>query len=99
QAQAILARSYALASRQRFVADNYELCATTQCQVYRGLEGTSPNTDRAIATTRGQVLTHQGQIIDALYSSTTGGITANYNDLWDGEPRPYLQSVWDTTNL
>ncbi|MGQ9865524.1 MAG: SpoIID/LytB domain-containing protein [Pseudanabaenaceae cyanobacterium] len=99
QAQAILARSYALASRQRFVADNYELCATTQCQVYRGLEGTSPNTDRAIATTRGQVLTHQGKIIEALYSSTTGGITANYHDLWDGEPRPYLQSVWDTGKI
>jgi len=96
QAQAILARSYALASRQRFVADNYELCATTQCQVYRGLEGTSANTDRAIASTRGQVLTYQGQIIDALYSSTTGGITANYHDLWDGEPRPYLKSIWDT---
>ncbi|NJK59115.1 MAG: SpoIID/LytB domain-containing protein [Oscillatoriales cyanobacterium SM2_1_8] len=95
QAQAILARSYALASRQRFVADNYELCATTQCQVYRGLEGTSAYTDRAIASTRGLVLTHQGQIIDALYSSTTGGITANYHDLWDGATRPYLKSVWD----
>ncbi|MFQ3680591.1 MAG: SpoIID/LytB domain-containing protein, partial [Pseudanabaenaceae cyanobacterium] len=99
QAQAVLARSYALASRHRFAADDYELCATTQCQVYRGLEGTSAYTDRAIASTRGQVLTYQGKIIDALYSSTTGGITANYHDLWDGEPRPYLKSVWDTTNL
>lgn len=99
QAQAILARSYALASRHRFAADNYELCATTQCQVYRGLEGTGANTDRAIASTRGLVLTHAGKIIDALYSSTTGGITANYHDLWDGETRPYLKSVWDTTVL
>jgi len=39
--------------------DNYQLCADTQCQVYMGLSGAVPNTDRAIAATRGQVLTYQ----------------------------------------
>ncbi|MFN3927805.1 MAG: SpoIID/LytB domain-containing protein [Pseudanabaenaceae cyanobacterium] len=98
QAQAVLARTYALASRHRFTIDNYELCADTQCQVYKGLQDTSPIADRAIAETRGQVLTHEGKVIDALYSSTTGGITANYLDVWDGNPRPYLQSVIDLVN-
>ncbi len=95
EAQAVLARTYALASRQRFAVDDYELCADTQCQVYRGLTDTTATADRAIANTRGQILTYQNRPIDALYSSTTGGITANFNDLWDGTPRPYLQSVWD----
>jgi SpoIID/LytB domain protein len=54
--------------------------------------------DRAIAETSGLVLTYNNRVIDALYSSTTGGITANYNDIWDGTPRPYLQSVLDTAN-
>ncbi|MFM7887378.1 MAG: SpoIID/LytB domain-containing protein, partial [Pseudanabaena sp.] len=98
QAQAILARTYALASLQRFKADDYELCADTQCQVYRGLENTTEVADRAVADTRGLVLTYNNRVIDALYSSTTGGITANYNDLWDGTPRPYLQSVLDLAN-
>lgn len=98
QAQAILARTYVLASRHRFQVDNYELCADTQCQVYKGLQDTSPTADRAIEDTRGQVLTYAGMVIDALYSSTTGGITANYNDVWDGTPRPYLQAVIDLVN-
>ncbi len=97
QAQAVLARTYALANRHRFTVDNYELCATTHCQVYRGLKDTSELADRAIRETRGQVLTYGGKVVDALYSSTTGGITANYNDLWDGAERPYLQAVFDTT--
>jgi SpoIID/LytB domain protein len=96
QAQAVLARTYALASRHRFVTDNYELCATTQCQVYRGLEDTTITADRAIADTSGKVLTYNNKVVDALYSSTTGGVTASYNDLWDGQERPYLRSVIDS---
>ncbi|NUN64224.1 SpoIID/LytB domain-containing protein [Pseudanabaena biceps] len=98
KAQAVLARTYVLASLHRFQVDNYELCADTQCQVYRGLEDTTEVADRAIADTRGLVLTYNNQVIDALYSSTTGGITANYNDIWDGTARPYLQSVLDLAN-
>jgi Sporulation protein and related proteins len=29
---------------------------------------------------------------------TSGGVTANYNDIWNGEPRPYLQGVIDAPN-
>ncbi|MCA1904136.1 MAG: SpoIID/LytB domain-containing protein, partial [Cyanobacteria bacterium KgW148] len=97
QAQAVLARTYALANRHRFAVDDYELCATTHCQVYAGLQNTSPLADRAIRETRGKVLTYGGKVVDALYSSTTGGITANYNDLWDGTDRPYLRAVFDST--
>ncbi|WP_019502971.1 SpoIID/LytB domain-containing protein [Pseudanabaena sp. PCC 6802] len=96
QAQAVLARTYALASRHRFLTDNYELCATTQCQVYRGLENTTTTADNAIADTSGKVLTYNNKVVDALYSSTTGGVTANYNDIWDGQERPYLRSVVDS---
>jgi SpoIID/LytB domain protein len=98
QAQAILARTYVLASMHRFKVDDYELCADTQCQVYRGLEDTTEVADRAVADTKGLILTYNNRAIDALYSSTTGGITANYNDIWDGTPRPYLQSVLDLVN-
>ncbi|MFG6101334.1 SpoIID/LytB domain-containing protein [Leptothoe sp. EHU-05/26/07-4] len=96
EAQAVLARTYALRNLRRFAIDNYELCADTQCQVYRGLSGTVARADRAIAVTQGQVLTHNGELIDALYSSTTGGITARFSDVWNGADRPYLQPVIDS---
>lgn len=98
QAQAVLARTYALRNLRRFAIDDYQLCADTQCQVYRGLTGTAPVADQAIQATQGQVLTYQNELVDALYSSTTGGITAAFSDVWDGPDRPYLRPVVDTVN-
>jgi SpoIID/LytB domain protein len=103
QAQTILARTYALRNLRRFKIDGYELCATTQCQVYEGLNGTTTRSDQSITATAGQVLTYGNELIDALYSSTTGGVTAAFEDIWEGAPRPYLQPkidaypnrVWD----
>ncbi len=98
EAQAVLARTYVLRNLRRFAIDNYELCADTQCQVYWGLQGADPKSDRAIAATRGLVLTFRNELVDALYSSTTGGVTAPFNDVWNGPPRPYLRAVIDAVN-
>lgn len=96
EAQAILARTYALRNLRRFATDDYEICADTQCQVYFGLAETDPVSDQAIAATAGQVLTYQNELVDALYSSTTGGVTARFTDVWNGEDRPYLRPVVDS---
>ncbi len=98
EAQAVLARTYALRNVRRFAIDHYQMCATTQCQVYRGLEGAEASTDRAIAATRGRVLTYQNELVDAVYSSTSGGVTAGFNDIWHGWDRPYLKTVIDSIN-
>jgi len=105
EAQAILARTYVLRNLRRFAIDDYQLCATPECQVYKGLAQTYGAVDKAIAATKGLVLTYNNQLVDALYSSTTGGITAPYSDLWDGPERPYLtavvdsvRNVWDLDN-
>ena len=102
QAQAIMARTYVLRNLRRFAIDNYQLCATTQCQVYYGITGATANTDNAIASTRSLVSTYNNELVDALYSSTTGGVTAPFNEVWRGAPRPYLigkidaiTNVWD----
>lgn len=99
EAQTIIARTYALRNLRRFVADNYELCADTHCQVYKGLTGTVPMADQAIAATKGKVLTYNNELVDALYSSTTGGVTAPFEDIWNGSERPYLKAVVDSPNL
>jgi SpoIID/LytB domain protein len=96
EAQAVLARTYALRNLRRFAIDNYQLCADTQCQVYFGISGSAPQSDRAITATAGQVLTYQNELVDALYSSTTGGITAPFSNVWNGADRPYLQAVIDS---
>jgi SpoIID/LytB domain protein len=95
-AQTIIARTYALRNLRRFAADNYELCANTHCQVYYGLSDTNARADRAIAQTNGLVLTYQNELVDALYSSTTGGVTASFSDVWNGDERPYLKAVIDS---
>ncbi|NJR51610.1 MAG: SpoIID/LytB domain-containing protein [Leptolyngbyaceae cyanobacterium CSU_1_3] len=97
EAQAILARTYVLRNLRRFMVDNYQICATTQCQVYWGIDGAVPSTDRAIAATRSLVLTYENELVDALYSSTTGGVTAAFTDVWRGWERPYLRSFVDST--
>ncbi|BAW96730.1 SpoIID-like protein [[Synechococcus] sp. NIES-970] len=98
EAQTIIARTYALRNLRRFQADNYELCATVHCQVYKGLQGTIPRIDEAIARTEGLVLTYDNKLVDALYSSTSGGVTAFFSDVWDGADRPYLRPVVDAPN-
>ncbi len=94
-AQTIIARTYALRNLRRFAVDGYQLCATVHCQVYYGLNDANPTSDRAIAQTAGLVLTYENELIDALYSSTTGGVTAGFEDTWNGTERPYLQPVID----
>lgn len=95
ESQAILSRTYVLRNLQRFEADNYQLCANTDCQVYKGLTEVYPSTDRAVVKTQGQVLTYNDELADAVYFSVSGGITANFHDIWDGVERPYLQPVID----
>ncbi|MFS8774802.1 SpoIID/LytB domain-containing protein [Synechococcus sp. W65.1] len=90
-AQAILARTYALKNLHRFQVDDYHLCANTHCQVYKGLTGTHPRADEAVRQTSGLVLTYNGKLVDAVYSSSNGGISAGFEEVWDGEPRPYLR--------
>ncbi|MDY6806526.1 MAG: SpoIID/LytB domain-containing protein [Cyanobacteriota bacterium] len=97
EAQAIIARTYALRNLRRFQADNYELCANTHCQVYKGLD-VYPQTDKAIAATKGLVLTYENELVDAVYFATSGGVTADFNDVWDGPGRPYLQPTIDSAN-
>jgi SpoIID/LytB domain protein len=96
KAQTIIARTYALRNLRRFQADDYQLCANTNCQVYYGLSETSDQADQAIQATQGLVLTYDNELVDALYSSTTGGVTAKFSDVWNGEERPYLKAVIDS---
>lgn len=95
RAQAIVSRTYALASKGRYDAQGYDLTATISSQVYGGLDGEHPNTSAAIDATRGMILTYNGNIITAVFHASSGGYTENNEDVWQGSPSPYLRAVSD----
>ncbi|MFM7266412.1 MAG: SpoIID/LytB domain-containing protein [Cyanobium sp.] len=92
RAQAVAARTYALA--QRRPAAPYDLKATVASQVYRGVIAETPSTREAVASTRGQVLMHDGALINAVFHSSSGGSTENSGEMWSRQ-LPYLVSVPD----
>lgn len=92
KAQAVAARSYVLYKRNSSANVVFDVGNTTKWQVYSGLEKESASTRAAVDTTRGQVLTYDSQIIDAVFHSCAGGRTENVEDVWS-TPLPYLRSV------
>lgn len=94
QAQAVVARSYALATLKP--GKLFDLYADTRSQVYGGIEAEADTTNRAIGATAGRVLLWDGRVATTFYHSTSGGRTAAIGDVWPGAtPVPYLVSVAD----
>src|SRR5580765_2658518 len=91
KAQAVVARSYALATRRTGAFDLYP---DTRSQVYLGIEHEKPSTTAAVDATAGQVVLYEGQVAKTFFFSTSGGRTASAEDVW-GESVPYLVSVPD----
>ena len=94
-AQAVLARSWALANAHRYGVDGFHLCASVQCQVYRAPAAATTAVRAAIASTAGQVLRWSGQPISAVYHASNGGVAADFSEAWGGASRPYLQPFVD----
>ena len=95
QAQAILARTWAMANSHRFGIDGYHLCSDTQCQVYSDPRHAGAGVRQAIRATAGQVLQWQGQPISAVYHASNGGVMASAPEAWAMAPAPYLQAKPD----
>jgi len=85
KAQAVVSRTWALASRGRHEEFGYDLCDLTHCQVYRGRSGESVVTDRAVAQTRGQVLRFRGALLATSFHSTCGGKTSSSSAVFGGD--------------
>jgi SpoIID/LytB domain protein len=95
KAQVVAARTYALNRLQDVdTGASYDLCATTECQVYVGMKVEAgpwgERWVRAVEGTAGQVLLHQGEPAITYYSSTSPGRTFDVEDVFGGEALPYL---------
>jgi len=92
KAQAVAARSYALAHLGDYSSRGYDVCATAACQVYRGVSSEHKLSDRAVSETRGIVATWRGRPIHAFYTSTCGGHTEEGTEVFE-DGAPYLRGV------
>jgi len=95
KAQIVAARCYALTHMGS--TSLYDVDDTTQYQVYRGIDSESPSQNAAVDQTVGQVLIYGGRVIEAFFSASDGGHTANVSDVFGGSlaTYPYLKGVLD----
>jgi stage II sporulation protein D len=98
RALAVACRTYALKNLHRHGSDGYDFCTTTHCQRYLPVnrEDVREQIVRAVAETGGEVLRDdQNQIIDAYFSASCGGMTADIHTLWGVAPKSYLRATRD----
>lgn len=94
KAQAIAARSYAIANLGKYASSGYDVRATVSDQVYKGVVQEKDKTNMAVAQTRGVVIRHDSQVVPAFFHSAGGGFTELSEHVWS-KPLPYLRSVRD----
>lgn len=95
KAQAVAARTYAIRHLGRRDDLGFDYHGSMLDQVYGGADAEDPVSTRAVDETRGVIVTYDGEPIEAFYHSTCGGSTAALEEVWPGEPRPYLKAVSD----
>ncbi len=92
KAQAIAARSYALANLGKRASLGYDLKDTPEDQAYGGASAETAKTNRAVDDTNGLVLTYNYKVVSAFYSASAGGQTVTAKEAW-GNDVPYIRSV------
>ncbi len=94
KAQAVTARTYALKHMGKHSKQGFDLCATTHCQVFNGIQAEDLRTNQAVYATWGEVLTYQGRIAKTFCHSCCGGHTESESGAWGGaQSSPYLKGV------
>ncbi len=103
-AQSVAARTYAAFERSHPAAAHYDLCDTTQCQVYGGADVEHPAATDAIKATAKQGLFYDGRPAFTQFSASNGGFSSAGSmpylvaqpDPYDGLANP-TYSTWTTT--
>ena len=95
KAQAVVARTYALANLNKFRSYGFDLSNDTSSQVYRGLRSATEKTDRAVAETEGEFVRYEGQLCTVYYFAADGGATEDSENVWTESAVPYLRGVVD----
>lgn len=92
KAQAVAARTYAIANLGKRKSEGFDLNDTISDQVYGGLDAEHPLSTQAISETSGMIATYDGQPIQALFMANAGGATVDVSYVFGGNA-PYLKGV------
>ena len=75
---------------------HFDVCADDHCQRYQGItRATTPEVQRAIEATWGQVLMYGGDLCDARFSKSCGGVFEQFENCWENHHHPYLIACRD----
>ena len=75
----------------------FDVCADDHCQRYQGISKIiSENAHKAVMATRGKVLMFENEICDTRYSKCCGGISENFENVWENKPKTYLTAISDS---
>jgi len=94
KAQAVAARTFVSYNTTRHDSLGFDICNTTCCQVYRGINSATANSNAAVDQTYGMFAYYNGSAINACYHSSNGGSTENSGNVWTST-YPYLLAVED----
>ncbi len=94
KAQAVCARNYVLCRGNAHKGYDFDVCATTHCQVYGGYDSEHENTRRAVSETKGIVAKYNQAPVALYFFATSGGSTENAENVW-GNAVGYLKGVDD----
>lgn len=97
KAQAVCARTYAMSKIQasKHAGQGFDICNTTDCQVYQGVSSANATTDQAAAETYGLYVWYGDTLAETSYSSCDGGATEDASVVWGGKNSPWLTGVAD----
>lgn len=95
KAQALCAKSYSLNNLHKHRSKGFDLCNTTDCQVYYGTNSSTEYSDNAVKAVEGLFVMYEGEVCQTYYHASSGGYTEDVANIW-GTDIPYLKAVEDT---
>jgi len=96
KAQAVAARTYAMAHLGQYENEQYDIKSSISDQLYEGYDTEQNLVNLAIDDTKGKVLFYHDDFVNAYYHSTCGGMTDDIDNVWDRKEVPYLKAVSDS---
>lgn len=98
KAQAVAARSFALAQMEVTRDNLFDVLTSQLNQVYGGYGSECQAATEAVNDTRGQALLNGTKPVTAFFHSSSGGYTENSQDVWSN-PLPYIKTRPDPYDI
>lgn len=95
KAQALCAKCYTINNLNKHKSKGFDLCNTTDCQMYCGTNKATEASDAAVEETEGLYVLYDGAVCQTYYHASSGGYTEDAVNIW-GKDIPYLKAVEDT---